>query len=75
MKKLAFLLLVLFPTLTWACPFCDYGGRETALFIGSVFGILAVGIALFMFAVLKRSKFGDEKIANLVLEVDSNERK
>lgn len=72
MKKI---LLLLIPVPAQACPFCDFGGRDAAMFIASFFGLIAVGIALFLFAILKKSKFGDEKIANLVLEVDSNERK
>lgn len=70
-----FLILLLVPAPAYACPFCDFGGKDTAMFIVSFFGLLAVSIALFMFAILKKSKFGDEKIANLVLEVDSNDRK
>jgi hypothetical protein len=38
-----------------ACPFCDYGGQDAALFIVSFFGLLALG-GIFLFALFWRNK-------------------
>ncbi len=45
--------LLLYQQNCWACPFCDIGGLDAAYFIVSIFGTLALGGGLILWAFLK----------------------
>lgn len=51
MKYLLAGLTFLFAKNAWACPFCETGGKETALFILTILGLfgIAAGIVLVAF--------------------------
>ena len=49
MKKIVISIIVLVSRTALACPFCDYGGTATALFIVTFLGFISLGMfALFV---------------------------
>ncbi len=53
-RKLVLISLFLVPGFAQACPFCDLGAKETALFILVFFGLIAMGMSAF-FVIFLRS--------------------
>lgn len=67
------LLISLFwADLSYACPFCDAGGAETALFVILIFGTFAIS-AFFVFLAFKKKGYFDEdlKLESVVLEAEN----
>ncbi|OQW49199.1 MAG: hypothetical protein A4S09_03790 [Proteobacteria bacterium SG_bin7] len=49
MRNLIFLFVLLVTQTARACPFCDYGGTATAIFIVTFLGFISLGMfALFL---------------------------
>jgi hypothetical protein len=71
MKKILIPIFMLASTSAVACPFCDQGGQDTALFIGVIFGLFALSMLCLYFFALKRGAFEDQsKIARAVIEAE-----
>lgn len=56
---------------SWACPMCDLGGRDTAVFLVTVFGLFCAGAASLFFVFVKRGGLKSESLASKVLEVEN----
>lgn len=50
-------LTFLFAESAWACPFCETGGEETALFILTILGLFAVAAAIVLVAFYRSGAF------------------
>jgi hypothetical protein len=76
MKRFLALILIFSSSAAMACPFCDQGGQDTALFIGVIFGLFAFSMfCLYLFA-LKMGAFNDNtKIADAVAEAESRKNR
>ncbi|RME59435.1 MAG: hypothetical protein D6780_05110, partial [Candidatus Dadabacteria bacterium] len=65
-----FLFLTLFtPSLAFSCPFCELGGRDTALFIVVIFGLFSLGM-VFLFIWGHKNNLFSKEGENIVLEAE-----
>jgi hypothetical protein len=71
MRRLAPALLAFAPGAALACPFCDVGGEDTAMFIVSFIGFMALGMGAIFLAVRRaRPSAGGAKPEDQVLEAE-----
>ncbi|MBI2890629.1 MAG: hypothetical protein HYY13_07575 [Nitrospirae bacterium] len=65
---------VVIPSPAIACPFCETGGRDAALFIGVFFGLFALGLASVALAYSKAGAFRkDLKLEDRALKAEGIE--
>ena len=56
----------------YACPFCDAGGTETALFVVMIFGTFAAAALFIFLAFRKKGAFSEElKLESSVLRAEN----
>lgn len=64
----------LLPTAAFACPFCDAGGSDSALFILAFFGFFALGMGAIVYAYGRAGAFkSDLRLERRVLEAEGVE--
>jgi hypothetical protein len=56
MKSL-FLVLLFFAETAAACPFCDEGGKDTILFVFTVFGLFALSMFFLLIGAARSGAF------------------
>ena len=62
-------------TSSQACPFCDYGAQDTAIFIVTLFGFFVFGMIGVLFLFIRKGGWGGSEAASRrVLEVDKGEK-
>jgi len=83
MKFLIATTAFILPTIGRACPFCEYGGKDTAGFILSFFGLVALAATFFFILFVKKgglknsdhAKMSVFKAENIQLEGEKKSEK